>query len=63
MGVLVSSFFALIFASIAIFELKTGKVLLRPFVTKETSPLWYWLEISVGLLIAGGFVNSTISTN
>jgi hypothetical protein len=60
MDVLVSSFFAMLFAVIAIIEVKTGKVLLRPFVTRGSSPIWYWLEILVALTLAGVFTNSAI---
>lgn len=63
MGALASLVFAFLFAAIAIYELKAGKALLRPFVTKESSPIWYWLEVSVGLFIAGGCISNVIGTN
>jgi len=60
MDVFVSSFFAVLFATIAIIEIKTGQVLFRPFVRRDSSPSWYWLEILVALILAGVFANSAI---
>lgn len=61
MDLFVSLFFSVLFLSIAAIELKTGKALFRPFVTKASMPIWYWLEVAVSLLLGLGLLNSAIS--
>jgi hypothetical protein len=61
MDFIVAFFFTFLFLAIAVIELKTGKALFRPFVTRESMPIWYWLEISVSLFLGLGLVISAFN--
>jgi len=61
MDFIVALFFSFLFLAIAVIELKAGKALFRPFVTRATMPVWYWLEIAVSLLLGLGLLKSAFN--
>lgn len=53
MGTLLPIILSLAMALVAGIELKRQRLVLRPFVTRASSPVWYWTEvyISIGLCL------------
>ena len=41
-------------------ELRQRRLVLRPFVTREDKPLWYWAEIFVGSILAAILLSQSI---
>jgi len=50
---IVECFLSIVFVAWGITEIKTGRVLLRRKITRESDPFFYWVEVMVSFFLAG----------
>ena len=52
---------SVLFIVSAIAEIKRGRLLLRPEITRDESPIWFWVEIIIFFVIAGYLARMTFA--